>query len=53
MSELKKRGGYVIAQDEGSSTIYGMNREVIKNGDADEIVPVHDIPGRLMKRLHS
>jgi two-component system chemotaxis response regulator CheB len=53
MSELKKRGGYVIAQDEGSSTIYGMNREVIRNGDADEVVPVYDIPGRIMNRLHS
>lgn len=51
MSELKKNGGYVIAQDEGSSIIYGMNREVIRNGDADEVVPVNNIPGRIANRL--
>jgi two-component system chemotaxis response regulator CheB len=52
MSELKKKGGYVIAQDEGTSTIYGMNREVIMNGHADEVVPVQDIPGRIIHRLN-
>ncbi len=51
MSELKKKGGYVIAQDEGSSIIYGMNREVIKNGDADEVVPVQNIPNRIVRRI--
>jgi two-component system chemotaxis response regulator CheB len=51
MSELKKKGGYVIAQDEASSVIYGMNREVILNGDADEVVPAYNIPDRIISRL--
>jgi two-component system chemotaxis response regulator CheB len=44
LHELKRRGGYVLAQDEESSVIFGMNREVIVNGDADEVVALQDIP---------
>ena len=49
--ELKKRGGYVIAQDQETSVIFGMNREVIENGDADEIVPVDEISRRLVSKI--
>lgn len=47
MAELHRRGGYVIAQDKESSVIFGMNREVILNGDADAIAPV----GRIAETL--
>ena len=51
ISELKKKGGYVIAQDGETSVIFGMNREVIMNGDADETVGVNEIAERMMERL--
>jgi two-component system chemotaxis response regulator CheB len=51
MRDLRKRGGHVIAQDRESSVIYGMNREVVQNGDAYEVVPVDDIAGRIQDRL--
>ncbi len=53
IAEMKKKGGHIIAQDEGSSVIFGMNREVIRNGDADEIVPVYDIPKRIINQLRA
>ncbi len=47
LRELHRRGGRVLAQDEGSSVIYGMNREVIQNGDADEVLPLERIGPRM------
>jgi two-component system chemotaxis response regulator CheB len=51
LHELRKRGGHVIAQDKESSVIYGMNREVIQNGDAHEVIPVEGIAARIQERL--
>ena len=51
MRELRKRGGHIIAQDKDSSVIYGMNREVVQNGDANEVVPVEAIAGRIQEKL--
>jgi chemotaxis response regulator CheB len=41
----------VIAQDKESSVIYGMNKEVVQNGDAHEVVSVNDIAARIQARL--
>jgi two-component system chemotaxis response regulator CheB len=43
IKELHNKGGYIIAQDKESSVIFGMNREVILNGDADEVMPLRQI----------
>jgi two-component system chemotaxis response regulator CheB len=51
MHELRRRGGLVIAQDRDSSVIYGMNREVVQNGDAHEVVPLAHIAGRILDAL--
>jgi two-component system chemotaxis response regulator CheB len=51
VAELKKCGGYVIAQDQDTSVIYEMNREVISNGHADEVVSLSDMADRIMTRL--
>ena len=37
---LKAAGGYVIAQDESTSTIFGMPAEAIKSGAVDEVLAV-------------
>jgi two-component system chemotaxis response regulator CheB len=47
---LRRSGGTVLAQDRESSVIYGMNREVIQNGDADAILGVERIAGELLHR---
>jgi two-component system, chemotaxis family, protein-glutamate methylesterase/glutaminase len=51
LHELHRRGGRVIAQDKDTSVIYGMNREVVQNGDADEVAPVELIADRIMDAL--
>ena len=50
---LRARGGHVIAQDRDTSVIYGMNREVIEGGDADEVAPVEQIAGRIVAALRA
>jgi two-component system chemotaxis response regulator CheB len=53
LRELHRRGGHVIAQDRDSSVIYGMNREVVLNGNADEVAPVDRIADRVIEALRS
>ncbi|MDT8317471.1 MAG: chemotaxis response regulator protein-glutamate methylesterase [bacterium] len=40
---MKKAGGIIIAQDRGSSTIYGMPRSVVEAGLADSVLPLDEI----------
>jgi two-component system chemotaxis response regulator CheB len=44
---LRRQGGRVLAQDEATSAIFGMNKAVIDNGDADEVLPLGSIAARL------
>ncbi len=46
-ARLRAQGGLVLAQDEATSAIYGMNRAVIDNGDANEVLPLGEIAARL------
>jgi two-component system chemotaxis response regulator CheB len=50
LRQLRRSGGLVLAQDRESSVIYGMNREVVLNGDAHEVLPVGKIARSLMER---
>jgi two-component system, chemotaxis family, protein-glutamate methylesterase/glutaminase len=47
----KAAGGYVIAQDEATSMIFGMPAEAIKTGAVDEILPLDEISGAIEKRV--
>jgi two-component system chemotaxis response regulator CheB len=40
---IRQAGGYTIAQDEASSTIFGMPREAIKLDAATQVLSLHDI----------
>lgn len=46
---LKAAGGYVIAQDESSSVVYGMPREAVVAGVVDLVVPVEEVAPRLLE----
>jgi two-component system chemotaxis response regulator CheB len=46
---VKAQGGYVIAQDEATSTIFGMPGEAIKAGVVDEILPLGDISAAIVQ----
>ncbi len=48
---MKQSGAHTIAQDERSCVVFGMPKEAIKLGAADEIVPLKDITQTLLARL--
>ncbi len=48
--QLKKTNNiYVIAQDESTSTVYGMPRAVAEAGLADEVLPLDQIAGAIVR----
>lgn len=47
LKKLRDKGGFVIAQDEASSIVYGMPKAVVDSGIADEIVPLDEIAKRI------
>jgi two-component system, chemotaxis family, protein-glutamate methylesterase/glutaminase len=51
MLTIKRAGGYTIAQDEASSTIFGMPRAAIQLGAAREVLPVTQIASRIVRVL--
>lgn len=48
---LHAAGGSLIAQDEETSIVYGMPKEVIAAGFASSVLPVHAIPHRLIELI--
>lgn len=53
MLEMKEAGAYTIAQDENTSLIYGMPRAAVQMEAAQEVVPLQQIPERILARLLS
>jgi two-component system chemotaxis response regulator CheB len=51
--EMKQAGAYTFAQDEASCIVFGMPREAIALGAADEIVALPDMSRHVMARLSS
>ena len=51
MLELHRAGAYTYAQDEHSCVVFGMPKEAIALGAADEVLPLHEIPRALLARL--
>ena len=51
MLEMKLAGAHNIVQDEASCVVFGMPRQAIVLGAADEVTPLHDIARKLLERL--
>jgi two-component system chemotaxis response regulator CheB len=51
MKEMKDAGSYNYVQDEASCIVFGMPREAILSGAADEVLPLMDIAPALLQRL--
>lgn len=47
MKKIKALGGYNIAQDEGSSVVFGMPRQAIEAGVVDEVMSLQGLSERL------
>src|SRR5690242_4505789 len=48
---IKSAGGYVIAQDEATATIFGMPQEAIKAGAVDQVLPIDSIYQAVERRV--
>jgi two-component system, chemotaxis family, protein-glutamate methylesterase/glutaminase len=48
---VKAAGGYVLAQDEATSVIFGMPAEAIQAGAVDEVLPLDGISAAIEKRI--
>lgn len=51
MKEMKDAGSYNYVQDEASCIVFGMPREAIAHGAADEVLPLGQIAPALIARL--
>jgi len=48
---IKQAGGFVVAQDEATSVIFGMNAEAIKAGVVDHTLGIDEIYSAIEKRV--
>lgn len=53
MREMKDAGSYNLVQDEASCIVFGMPREAILHGAADEVLPLSQIAPVLIAKLSS
>lgn len=51
MKVVKENGGYGIVEAEETALVYGMPGATIKARAYDEILPLHEIPGQLIKLI--
>ena len=53
MKVMKDAGAYNYVQDEASCVVFGMPREAIAAGAADEVLPLNQIAPKLLERLRA
>jgi chemotaxis response regulator CheB len=51
LKRMHDRGAVTIAQDEATSTVWGMPKAAIDVGAAESVLPVHEIAGRVEEVL--
>lgn len=49
LKEIRNRGGHTIAQDEATSTVWGMPREAVALGAAEVVLPLDRIAAQLVE----
>ncbi|HEX9059818.1 MAG TPA: chemotaxis response regulator protein-glutamate methylesterase [Clostridia bacterium] len=47
----KENDGFIIAQDEATSVIYGMPKVAVQTGSVDTVVPLGEIASQIMKKI--
>ncbi|HOS41178.1 MAG TPA: chemotaxis response regulator protein-glutamate methylesterase [Spirochaetota bacterium] len=51
MLNIKRKGGYCVAQDEETSVVFGMNRVAVELGAVDDVVPLDEIPQKIVEHI--
>ncbi len=51
--KMKQAGARTLVQDEASCVVYGMPREAVKLGAADQILPLSQIPFAIQKEIRA
>ncbi len=51
IARVKESGGRTIAQNEETSVVYGMNRVAVEKGKVDDIVPLSEIPKKIVEYI--
>ncbi|GHV33053.1 chemotaxis response regulator protein-glutamate methylesterase [Synergistales bacterium] len=46
---LRAKGAYIIAEAQETCVVYGMSRAAVEAGVVDEVLPLHDIAGALVR----
>ncbi len=49
LKEMHEAGAHTVAQDEQSCVVYGMPKEAVQHGGVDVIVPLKEIPRKIMR----
>jgi two-component system chemotaxis response regulator CheB len=53
MRAMRDAGSYNVCQDEATCVVFGMPREAIAHGAANEVLPLGRIAGHVIERLRS
>lgn len=53
MLEIKKKGGYTIAESEESAVVFGMPREAIKADAVKSVLPIVEIPTEIINVVNN
>jgi two-component system chemotaxis response regulator CheB len=53
MKTMRDAGSFNLVQDEASCVVFGMPREAIAHGAANEVLPLSRIAPRLLEWLHA
>jgi len=53
MLEIKKQGGYTIAESEETAVVFGMPAEAIKNGAVKTILPLSEISAEIVRVVNN
>jgi two-component system chemotaxis response regulator CheB len=51
LTELKKTGGRIFAQNEDTCVVYGMPKAVVDAGIADKVLPIEDMAGEIINAV--
>lgn len=51
MQNIKKHGGYIIAEAESTCVVYGMPKAVVDLGIADEVLPLQKVAAAIVKAV--